>query len=245
MLQQEIADVLEKGPASRADLASFEPARRDARPSNAAPSGPHFPSLSQRAADLAAGASEFGTLVPQRESAPRTEPTARAGEAAPASETPTVVALPSRPLSSSTVAPFTRPTRETAKSPEPVAPAEEPKVTAAQDAGTPAASHNAAQEALLDAVVDMVQKQPESLSVFTSGASFISGVVGKVQAAEVSKAVDAATGAPGAAPKMDKAAAELLRPMLRQWLSDNMPRIVEEALRSELMSAGDGKGSKG
>jgi hypothetical protein len=27
---------------------------------------------------------------------------------------------------------------------------------------------------------------------------------------------------------------ELLRPMLRQWLDDNMPRIVEKALRVEL-----------
>ena len=37
--------------------------------------------------------------------------------------------------------------------------------------------------------------------------------------------------------KLDTAAAELLRPMLRQWLSDNMPRIVEDALRGELDSA--------
>jgi cell pole-organizing protein PopZ len=37
--------------------------------------------------------------------------------------------------------------------------------------------------------------------------------------------------------KLDRAAAELLRPMLRQWLADNMPRIVEEALRSELTSS--------
>jgi cell pole-organizing protein PopZ len=43
---------------------------------------------------------------------------------------------------------------------------------------------------------------------------------------------------------MDRAAAELLRPMLRQWLADNMPRIVEDALRSELTDTqGDGKGS--
>ncbi len=28
--------------------------------------------------------------------------------------------------------------------------------------------------------------------------------------------------------------------MLRQWLADNMPRIVEEALRSELMSSTGG-----
>ena len=28
--------------------------------------------------------------------------------------------------------------------------------------------------------------------------------------------------------------AELLRPMLRQWLAENMPRMVEKALRVEL-----------
>lgn len=33
---------------------------------------------------------------------------------------------------------------------------------------------------------------------------------------------------------VESAAAELLRPMLRQWLANNMPRIVEKALRIEL-----------
>ena len=32
----------------------------------------------------------------------------------------------------------------------------------------------------------------------------------------------------------DDTAADLLRPMLRQWLDSNMPRIVEKALRLEL-----------
>lgn len=36
---------------------------------------------------------------------------------------------------------------------------------------------------------------------------------------------------------LDDTAAELLRPMLRQWLDDNMPRIVERALRIELTQA--------
>ena len=36
---------------------------------------------------------------------------------------------------------------------------------------------------------------------------------------------------------LDDTAAELLRPMLRQWLDDNMPRIVERALRIELTDA--------
>jgi cell pole-organizing protein PopZ len=32
---------------------------------------------------------------------------------------------------------------------------------------------------------------------------------------------------------LDDAAAQMLRPLLRQWLSENMPKIVEKALRSE------------
>lgn len=37
-----------------------------------------------------------------------------------------------------------------------------------------------------------------------------------------------------AANAVDDAAAQLLRPMLRQWLQDNMPKIVEKALLSEV-----------
>lgn len=33
---------------------------------------------------------------------------------------------------------------------------------------------------------------------------------------------------------MEETVADLLRPMLRNWLSENMPRIVERALRKEL-----------
>ena len=93
-----------------------------------------------------------------------------------------------------------------------------------------------------------MQQQPGALSVFTSGASFIGGVAAKKAVAEAMASVKAdkgdASSVPGAPPKMDRAAAELLRPMLRQWLADNMPRIVEDALRSELTETtqGDGKG---
>lgn len=82
-------------------------------------------------------------------------------------------------------------------------------------------------EALVDAVVNLVQAEPSSLSVFTSGADFIRGV-GSQDTGSVKPS-------PGAAGTLDRSATELLRPMLRQWLADNMPRIVEEALRSELM----------
>lgn len=36
---------------------------------------------------------------------------------------------------------------------------------------------------------------------------------------------------------VDDAAAQLLRPMLRQWLQDNMPKIVERALLSEMQGS--------
>ena len=96
----------------------------------------------------------------------------------------------------------------------------------------------------------MVQQDPSKLSVFTSGASFISGVVDKMKVSNKPVVADKLADNPdasnvgGAPPKMDRAAAELLRPMLRQWLADNMPRIVEDALRSELteQTQGDGKG---
>ena len=165
------------------------------------------------------------------------------------------------------VSPFPRPMRETTKPAADAQPAPsaeksadnkptksetplasgEPAATAATGAPVAGAA-NAPAEALLDAVVDLVQQQPGALSVFTSGASFIGGVAAKNAVAEALASVKAdrgeASGVPGAPPKMDRAAAELLRPMLRQWLADNMPRIVEDALRSELTETtqGDGKG---
>jgi len=36
---------------------------------------------------------------------------------------------------------------------------------------------------------------------------------------------------------LDDTIIELLRPMIRQWLDDNMPRMVEKALRIELASS--------
>ncbi len=46
---------------------------------------------------------------------------------------------------------------------------------------------------------------------------------------------------------MEDTVAELLRPMLKQWLADNMPRIVEKALRIEVAQSvrvDDGKDQK-
>ncbi|MFA9443216.1 MAG: DUF2497 domain-containing protein, partial [Hyphomicrobium sp.] len=89
---------------------------------------------------------------------------------------------------------------------------------------------------------------PSSLSVFTSGSAFVHGVTSgeKTETSAFTSGPAFVHGVssgkkPGnsAAPprKLDTAASELIRPMLRQWLSENMPRIVEEALRSELDSS--------
>ena len=212
---------------------------------------------------------DFGTVVPQQETslkaAPATneakpsadKPESKSGPAA--SDESRVVNMPSRGAApagaSSTVAPFPRPARDATKPGSDTAQADKAPDQAAavsSPATTPAPSTkeekaSAEAEALLDAVVDMVQQQPDSLSVFTSGASFIGGIAGKkhselVAAATAAKEKAVATAAPGAPPKLDGAAAELLRPMLRQWLADNMPRIVEDALRSEITSGDKGPG---
>jgi cell pole-organizing protein PopZ len=127
-----------------------------------------------------------------------------------------------------TVAPAARTSVDVAKKAE--APSEG---RAAKTASAPAAAKPAVgggpSDALVDAVVALVHKEPDTLSVFTSGSAFIHGVTHDDPVAYKP--------GPNMTRKLDRSAAELLRPMLRQWLSDNMPRIVEEALRSELMNA--------
>ncbi|MEI9901341.1 MAG: hypothetical protein WDN31_15705 [Hyphomicrobium sp.] len=157
------------------------------------------------------------------------------------------------------VAAFPRPVREVGKiaepepAPVPSEPAKFDELPEAQEQAAgevqPASVEETLQsvalskhgEALLDAVVDLVQQQPGAMSVFASGDSFIYGSGGKKSAkpAEIVPVVTEVRNAEvvveaAGAPKMDRAAAELLRPMLRQWLAENMERILEDALRSEL-----------
>jgi len=124
-------------------------------------------------------------------------------------------------------------------------------VKAALSEAAPAAAP-APSEALVDAMIEMVIREPSSMSVFTSGAAFIGGVsekgVGVEKSVAAHKKGQSTVPAPQASqaddsvPELDGAAAELLRPMLRQWLAENMPRIVEAALRSEITSGGKGPG---
>jgi cell pole-organizing protein PopZ len=130
------------------------------------------------------------------------------------------------------------------------APVEVVKAALSEAASAPAPA--APSEELVDAMIELVRREPSSLSVFTSGAAFIGGVSEKGVGVEKSVAAHKkgqstmpapqASQADDSAPELDGAAAELLRPMLRHWLAENMPRIVEAALRSELTSGGKGPG---
>jgi cell pole-organizing protein PopZ len=125
-------------------------------------------------------------------------------------------------------------------------------VKAALSEAAPAPAPAGPSEALVDAMIELVRKEPSSMSVFTSGAAFIGGVsekgVGVEKSVAAHKKGQSTVPAPQASqaddsvPELDGAAAELLRPMLRQWLAENMPRIVEAALRSEITSGGKGPG---
>jgi len=176
-------------------------------------------------------------------------PTSGQGASANVAAFPRSVRETPKPTAETAPAPVEKAPEKSSKVEAPVAAAEPTPQRAAEAAATKTDAASAHTEALLDAVVDMVQQDPSKLSVFTSGASFIGGVGNKAKGShkpDVAGKADAPSvaGAPGAPPKMDRAAAELLRPMLRQWLAENMPRIVEDALRSELTDTqGDGKGS--
>jgi len=67
--------------------------------------------------------------------------------------------------------------------------------------------------------------------------------VAKVSATELVSGV-----AGGGVRTLDDTIIELLRPMIRQWLDDNMPRMVEKALRIEMaasLQAKTGDGTRG
>lgn len=57
----------------------------------------------------------------------------------------------------------------------------------------------------------------------------------------VGELVTQVAAAGGAVRTLDDTIIDLLRPMIRQWLDDNMPRMVEKALRIELAASLQGK----
>jgi len=75
--------------------------------------------------------------------------------------------------------------------------------------------------------------------------------IGKPAVLDRSKAVKPSSGSElvasvppvGGIRTLDDTIIELLRPMIRQWLDDNMPRMVEQALRIELAASLQAKGT--
>ena len=55
----------------------------------------------------------------------------------------------------------------------------------------------------------------------------------------------ASTSPLGGVRTLDDTIIELLRPMIRQWLDDNMPRMVEKALRIEMAASLQAKSAPG
>lgn len=70
----------------------------------------------------------------------------------------------------------------------------------------------------------------------------------KAEAGRNQSEAAAQSNAPASVPvtrTLEDTVAELLRPMLRDWLDSNMPRIVEKALRVELSASGKGPDTTG
>jgi uncharacterized protein len=269
-LEERISDLLDKGTVID-PLASFS---GRAASSSAAPARTAAPAEPVQAPKSSASgpALPFGARAPDRTASPAQPSSARAPSTSePRADAQRVIAMPSRyPAAqpASTPAPASAPTSQAsslasraAAAPQPAkevvparteppaaeTPAPADVVKAAISEQSAVTAGGAPSEALLDAMVEMVTKEPSSLSVFTSGMAFIKGVSDKGVGVEHSVAAHKkgqSTLPPAevddSVPELDGAAAELLRPMLRQWLAENMPRIVEAALRSEIT-----KGSKG
>ena len=267
-LEERISDLLDKGSSGVIDPLSSFAGRASA---SAAPSRPAEPSRGGGGPTVPFGVRADRAPAP---AAPAARPTPLAETRA---DTQRVIAMPSRypapatpsaPAPSATPAPLgsrvgaaAQPAKEAAPqtvarseppAAETPAPAEVVKAAIGEQPAVTAAG--APSEALVDAMLEMVTKEPSSLSVFTSGMAFIKGVsdkgVGVEKSVAAHKRGESTLPAPAAAappagdsvPELDGAAAELLRPMLRQWLAENMPRIVEAALRSELTRGSKGPG---
>lgn len=91
----------------------------------------------------------------------------------------------------------------------------------------------------MSAPVEHVATQDQNLIAVTPVGAPVADMV---PAAAVA-ASDTATATTGMA--LQEGAAELLRPMLKQWLAENMPRIVEKALHMEIADNVDTGGGSG
>ena len=174
------------------------------------------------------GGSTQAFAMPSVESV-STEPATRASWAIEPAETPApVVAAPSAPVARQMVPFRDQHFTRMSMGPAPAAPAPEVAV----------AAELAAQAALAPSFATLAFNSatpPPLTQVAPHGADVApqpytpTSLTGAIRAAEA-----AAASSTGVAGPIEDATAELLRPMLRQWLSENMPRMVEKALHIEV-----------
>lgn len=147
--------------------------------------------------------------------------------------------------------PSPSPAAETAPTPEPVA-AEPPVVVPAMQSVAPEPTAAVAGIAVIPSsaatqpmtlapspapvTVAPVQVTPPDPASGPAPVPALDPSAAATQAAAAPEPAPMATAAPAPAHvrSLDDTVADLLRPMLRQWLADNMPRIVEKALRIEV-----------
>jgi uncharacterized protein len=106
------------------------------------------------------------------------------------------------------------------------------------EGGTPSPAHNqpasaAAHQSLMAAVGNLPWARNGSSLTHTDGHAGSPGASGMNGAS-----------APGSVRTLEDTVSDLLRPMLRDWLEANMPRIMEKAMRAELAAKADASGTK-
>jgi cell pole-organizing protein PopZ len=211
-------------------------ARAAERPSSAdgAPALPAAPAQASQDADLA----RRGRVAPP----PLAEPAPAPGGERSVER---AIAQPAQPPSSGRGSESKRPSLEPTKVSEPAA--ELPAAGAAVDPrGRQAESDSSAAKPVSAKTGGQPVTAPDAVSA--AAAAVARKVAATIPATAVPSrpfgASRAAAGAAGEATRtLEDTVAELLRPMLRQWLETNMPRIVEKALRVEIAdSANPAKG---
>jgi uncharacterized protein len=131
-------------------------------------------------------------------------------------------------ISEATIAPITRGAAPSATPHSEVRPTLKSLSVAAETAG-----NNARAEVLSETKVGTGAAERRSE---TASATAVTGASAVVAAAGGASGSPSQTSQPRT---LEDAVADLLRPMLKQWLDTNMPRIVEKALRVELAQKAD------
>ncbi len=199
---------------------------------------PPSPTVAAPATHSSIPAATFATLAvsaPASESAPVVTPT------------PAISVALSVPLPSSKPMSFSAPAVEAVVAPAAAAVSAKTSVTLS---GTPASDAAAALDALALglAAFGSEQKKPATAKAATPPAPVPAAVAAiETKAPVITVAPAPASSAAPAVRSLEDVISDMMRPMLQQWLTDNMPRIVEKALRVEAAKSvktnGNGSGA--